>query len=363
MDRPIDPTLFQENERFGSDNEPVRYFQFSDLALHAGGHLDQVTVAYQTWGALNSARSNAVLVCHALSGDSNPIGWWSRVVGPEQVINPSEHFIIGVNALGGCAGSSGPSSLASDGKPYGSRFPAITVQDMAACHIRLLAHLGIDGLLMACGGSMGGMQALEVALQLGDRVRLTWLTASAHRHNAMQIGFNEAARQAIMRDPKWRGGDYPLDDGPFDGLAVSRMIGHLSFLSSQAFEAKFGRQLQDKVKLDHVLSPEFQVESYLNYQGDKFTKRFDANSFLTLSKAIDWYEATDLSRARSKFLLTSFSSDWLYTSDQSGELTRLLRDAGCSAEHMLVDLPFGHDSFLLDGEIQTQLLHDALLCL
>lgn len=360
MDRPVDPTLFEENERFGLASHPVQSYQFANFSLHAGGHLDQVNVAYQTWGSLNSKSTNAVLVCHALSGDSNPVGWWSRVVGHGRVINPDDHFIIGVNALGGCAGTTGPSSLASDGKPYGSRFPAVSVQDMAACHIRLLNHLGVDRLLIACGGSMGGMQALEVALQLGERVQLTWLTASAHRHNAMQIGFNEAARQAIMRDPKWEGGNYLLEDGPNNGLAVSRMIGHLSFLSSQAFDAKFGRQLQDKDELDHLLSPEFQVESYLNYQGDKFTKRFDANSFLTLSKAIDWYEASDFARAKSKFLLTSFTSDWLYPSEQSEALVQLLQGVGCLAQHNAVNLPFGHDSFLLDGELQTQFLREMM---
>jgi homoserine O-acetyltransferase len=302
---------------------------------------------------LDSDRSNAVLVCHALSGDSHAIGWWSPIVGPGKAIDTDRFFVIGVNALGGCQGSTGPSSPhPDDGRPYGSRFPIITIQDMVAAQVRLIDHLGIDRLLAVAGGSMGGMQALEWTVQAPGRVQKAFVTASTAAHSAMQIGFNEGARQAVMRDPKWRGGDYPPDDPPENGLSVARMIGHLTFLSEQAFTRKFGRRFQGKDVPDYHLGLEFEVESYLNYQGDKFTRRFDANSLLVLTRAIDYYDLKCLDPSRSEYLFTSFATDWLYPSHQSEALHRMAHQAGCVSRHEVIDLPFGHDAFLLDGEIQ-----------
>lgn len=348
----IDPALFQENERLAPSGDGRRFLRTGPIVLEAGRSLPEVTIAYETWGTLSRERDNAILVCHALSGDSHAVGWWDRLVGPGRAIDTEKYFVIGTNVLGGCQGTTGPASLHPDGQPYGSRFPIITVRDMVDVQLRLIDHLGILRLKMVCGGSMGGMQALEWTLRHPDRVESAWITACAAAHSAMQIGFNEAARQAVMRDPKWRGGDYPPNDPPVDGLAVARMIGHLSFLSETAFEAKFGRHLQDKDAFDYRLGVEFAVESYLNYQGDKFTKRFDANSLLVLTKAIDYYERRSFEGSRSRYLFTSFTSDWLYPPHQSREMHRMAVAAGCQSEWVDIDLPHGHDAFLLDGEHQ-----------
>lgn len=349
----IDPALFQENERTAPSADARRYANVGALECEAGGFLPEVTVAYETWGTLNEARDNAIVVCHALSGDSHAIGWWSRLIGPGKPIDTDRFFVIGTNALGGCQGTTGPASLhPEDDKPYGSRFPIITVRDMVEAQIRLIDQLGIERLYAVAGGSMGGMQALQWTVQAPGRVRKAFITASTGAHSAMQIGFNEAGRQAIMRDPKWRGGDYPLDDGPVDGLSVARMIGHLSFLSEPAFDAKFARRLQGKDRFDYHLGVEFEVESYLNYQGDKFTKRFDPNSLLALMRAIDYYDLVSFEPSDTEYLFVSFTTDWLYPTHQSARLLTMARDAGCVAQHVEIDLPYGHDAFLLDGEIQ-----------
>lgn len=331
------------------------------MACEAGGHLDQVTVAYETWGTLNEARDNAVLVCHALTGDSHAIGWWSCLVGPGKPIDTDRFFVIGTNALGGCQGTTGPSSPhPADGLPYGSRFPILTVRDLVEVQVRLLDHLGIDRLWAVTGGSMGGMQALQWTVQAPQRVRKAFITASAAAHSAMQIGFNEAARQAIMRDPRWNGGDYPLDNPPVDGLAVARMVGHLSFLSEAAFNAKFARRFQGKDQPDYHYGVEFEVESYLNYQGDKFTRRFDANSLLVLTRAIDYMDLRSLEASEAEYLFVSFTTDWIYPPHQSAQLLRMAHEAGCVARHVEIDLPYGHDAFLLDGERQGRLLRAFL---
>lgn len=359
---PVDPALFQENERTASAVDGRQYAEVGELDCRAGGYLPSVAVAYETFGELNHDKSNAILVCHALSGDSHCIGWWSRLIGPGRAIDTDKYFVIGTNALGGCQGSTGPASIAEDGKPYQTRFPLVLVEDMVAIQARLLDHLGIDQLKMVCGGSMGGMQAIEWTVQHPERVKSAWITASCAAHNAMQIGFNEAARQAIIRDPKWNGGLYDPADPPSDGLAVARMVGHLSFLSEAAFEMKFGRTFQDKEALDYHLKTEFAVESYLNYQGDKFTKRFDANSLIYLTKAIDYYECRTLAPAKADFLITSFTSDWIYPTGQSRQLHQMALAAGLDSNFMEIDLDLGHDSFLLDGEHQARLVRDFLTC-
>jgi homoserine O-acetyltransferase len=350
----IDPALFQENERTAPATDSRKYADIGAFRCEVGGYLPSVTVAYETWGTLNAAKDNAILICHALSGDSHAIGWWERLIGPDKPIDTNQFFVIGTNSLGGCQGTTGSASLAEDGKPYRVRFPMVTVGDMVDVQALLLDELGIETLHGVAGGSMGGMQALEWTVRKPGRVRKAFVTASCAAHSAMQIGFNETARQAIMRDPRWLAGEYEEGKGPDGGLAVGRMIGHLSFLSEAAMEAKFGRRFQDKERPDFHLGVDFQVESYLSYQGDKFTKRFDANSLLYLTKAIDYYQLSSFSGCTSDFLFTSFTSDWLYPSHQSATLLEMAREVGLRAEHIVVDLPYGHDAFLLDGEMQGQ---------
>lgn len=354
----IDPALFQENERTAPVDDHRQFVQVGAMELEAGGRLDEVTVAYETWGTYTG--DNAVLVPHALSGDSHVVGWWSRLVGPGKPIDTNRWFVIGTNALGGCQGTTGPASIAPDGRPYGSRFPVLTMHDLVEAQVRLVDHLGIEKLHAVAGGSMGGMQALQWTVQAPGRVGKAFVTASAAAHSAMQIGFNEAGRQAIMRDPKWRGGDYPPEDPPVDGLAVARMVGHLSFLSEAAFAQKFGRRYQGKDRPDYRLGVEFEVESYLSYQGDKFTRRFDPNSLLILTRAIDYYDLTSLEPSESQYLFVSFTSDWIYPTHQSARLDRMAHEAGCPSRHLEIDLPYGHDAFLLDGELQGAAVREFL---
>jgi homoserine O-acetyltransferase len=355
----VDPALFQENERTAPAGEHRLFADFGPLQCEAGGYLPSITVAYETWGELNATRDNAILVCHALSGDSHAIGWWSRLIGPGKPIDTDKYFVICSNSLGGCQGTTGPASLAADGRAYHTRFPMLTIGDMVEVQSRLIEHLGISRLLGVAGGSMGGMQALEWTIRFPERVRKAFVTASCAAHSAMQIGFNEAARQSVMRDPGWNRGEYE-GEGPAGGLAVARMIGHLSFLSEQAFAEKFGRRLQDKGAFSFSFDPEFEIESYLGYQGTKFTRRFDANSLLYLTRAIDYYDLQSLSGAQAEFLFVSFTTDWLYPSHQSSELQQMAEDAGLRSKHELIDLPYGHDAFLLDGELQGATLRDFL---
>lgn len=352
-----DPALFEENERTAPSEDERRYFDVGRLECERGAVLENVAVAYETWGNLSPARDNAIVICHALSGDSHAVGWWERLVGPGRAIDTERYFVIGTNALGGCQGTTGPTSLAQDGRPYRSRFPAITVGDMIEVQVRLVRHLGIDRLLGVAGGSMGGMMALEWTLREPGLVRKAWITASAAAHSAMQIGYNEAARQAIMRDPKWRGGDYPDSDPPLGGLAVARMLGHLSYLSEASFERKFGRRLQREL-FQGADPDQFQVEGYLAHQGEKFTRRFDANSLIVLSWAIDRYERSSLVGSQTEYLFTSFTSDTLYPSHQSRALHEMALAAGCLSAWHEIDLPFGHDAFLLDGEHQGRLVRE-----
>jgi homoserine O-acetyltransferase/O-succinyltransferase len=356
----IDPALFQENERTAAVTDGKQFAHVGSLTCESGGSLANVTVAYETWGEPNADGNNAILICHALSGDSHAIGWWSRIVGPGCPIDTNRYFVIGTNALGGCQGTTGPASLHADGMPYGSRFPMITVGDMVEVQARLLDQLGIKKLLAVAGGSMGGMQALEWTVRFPDRVQKAFVTASCAAHSPMQIGFNEVGRQAILRDPAFNGGDYLDGAAPANGLSVARMLGHISFLSGDAFEQKFGRRLQGKEKPDFHFGVEFEVESYLNYQGDKFTQRFDANSLLHLTRAIDYYQWSRPERAQAEFLFVSYTSDWLYPSYQSVELQKMAQDAGLKSRHVEIDLPYGHDAFLLDGELQGEPLREFL---
>ena len=356
----IDPALFQENERTASVADERKYVEVSALDCECGKRLESVTVAYETWGTLNEGKSNAILLFHALSGDAHAIGWWDRLVGSGKAFDTDRYFVICSNALGGCQGTTGPSSTGPDNYFYGSSFPMVTVGDMVEVQSRLLDHLGIQQLHAVAGGSMGGMQALEWTVRFPNRVSKCVLTATCGAHGPMQIGFNEAGRQAILRDPNFNGGDYYESKPPDNGLSVARMLGHLSFLSQEAFEAKFGRRLQGKEKPDMNFGVEFEVESYLSYQGDKFTKRFDANSLLHLTRAIDYYEFQQAERAKADYLVISYTSDWIYPTSQSIALETQLKQAGKNVTRHEINLPYGHDAFLLDGEHQAKFIAEFL---
>ena len=360
MNNSSDDALFAENERTAAAPVSRQFAEIGALNLRAGGQLPGVTIAYETWGELNSDRSNAVLVCHALSGDSHAIGWWDRLVGPGLAIDTNRFFVVCSNVLGGCQGSTGPSSLAPDVKAYGSRSPAVQIKDMVQAQHRLMEHLGIPMWALVCGGSMGGMQALAWSVEFPDSVKKVWCTASCAAHGAMQIGFNEVGRQAILRDPEFLGGDYYNLKNPNEGLAVARMLGHLTYLSEASFTTKFGRSLQDRDQLKFDGTREFAVESYLNYQGDKFTHRFDPNSYLVVTRAIDYFCLEDFSRAKAEFLFTSFDSDWIYPSHQSQTLNDMALEAGLVTKHIEISLPWGHDAFLLDGEVQGKAVQEFL---
>ncbi|MBX3062148.1 MAG: homoserine O-acetyltransferase [Anaerolineae bacterium] len=343
------------------------------LKLTSGATLGPFTLAYETYGKLNKDRSNAILICHALSGDSHvagyytsdpdeQAGWWDDAVGPGKMFDTNQFFVICSNVIGGCQGSTGPSSLAPDGNPYGLRFPVITVADMVQAQTHLMDRLKIKRLFAVAGGSMGGMQALQWAVDYPDRVNAVLFLASPARSSAQNIAFNEIGRRAIYADPNWLNGDYYGKTPPTDGLAVARMIGHMTYMSEYSLEAKFSRRLQKTQHLGYHFDPEFAVESYLHHQGAKFVRRFDANSYLYITKALDYfdisrgYESMEaaLKHVRANFLIISFSSDWLYTAAQARELVDAL--PGRAVEYHHVDAFFGHDSFLLEVETMTQLV-------
>ena len=346
--------------RFGLDR---RVALAAPLTLASGQAL-RCVVAYETYGALNADASNAVMVCHALTGDQHVAslhprtgkpGWWPRVVGVGKPVDPARHFIVCANVLGGCSGSTGPGSDGPDGL-YAMTFPVITIADMVAAQLALLDHLGVRVLAAAIGGSMGGMQVLQLAATAPDRVRAVVVIASAARHSAQNIAFHEVGRQAIMADPGWRGGDYG-DVPPAAGLAVARMAAHITYLSEAGLTEKFGRRLQDREALGFGFDAEFQVESYLRHQGLSFVDRFDANSYLYITRAMDYFDlaaphdgrlADAFKGTRTRFALVSFTSDWLYPTSESRRIVRALNAAGAEVSFVELDSPHGHDAFLLD---------------
>lgn len=371
--RPRDP------HSVGVVDRQYAHFPDQTLQLRSGGRLEGFTLAYETYGQLNTDRSNAILIFHALSGDSHVAGyytddpdekpgWWDDCVGPGKAFDTNAYFIICANVIGGCRGSTGPSSLAPDGKPYALRFPVVTITDMVNAQRYLLDRLGIEQLYAVAGGSMGGMQALEWAVEYPERVRKVLFIASTPRSSAQNIAFNEIGRQAIYADPRWKRGDYYGGPAPDAGLAVARMVGHITYMSEHSLESKFGRRLQDRSELAYSFDTDFAVESYLHYQGFKFTERFDANSYLYITKALDYYDIAQgrgsihaaLARTEADFLVVSFSSDWLYTAGQARELVDALRDLERPVEYHHVEASFGHDSFLVEVETMTQIIHDFL---
>jgi homoserine O-acetyltransferase/O-succinyltransferase len=342
------------------------------LPLDCGRALDNVSVAYEAYGELAAARDNAILIAHALTGDQHvasphPItgkpGWWARMVGPGLPIDTDRYFVICANVLGSCMGSTGPASITGDGRPWAMRFPVITIRDMVRAQIALLDALGIERLHAVVGGSMGGMQALSLAANFPERTAAALVIASTARHSAQNIAFHEVGRQAIMADPAWRGGDYyGHEEKPDKGLAVARMAAHITYLSEAGLTDKFGRNLQDrpdgtKGAKTFGFDADFQVESYLRHQGIAFTDRFDANSYLYITRAMDYFDlaeehggmlANAFAGSRARFCLVSFDTDWLYPTAESRHIAHALNAAGKPVSFMELSAPYGHDSFLLD---------------
>ena len=353
-----------QDRRFGLDR---RVALPGPLALDGGGNLAPVEIAYETYGTLNADRSNAVLICHALTGDQHVAsvhprtgkpGWWTRMVGEGRPIDPARHFVVCANVLGSCMGSSGPASAGPDGRPYAMRFPVITIRDMVRAQAMLLDHLGVATLRAVVGGSMGGMQALSWAATYPDRVRAAVVIASTARHTAQNIAFHEVGRQAVMADPNWRAGDYYGGEGPAAGLAVARMAAHITYLSEAGLTSKFGRKLQARDTKGFGFDADFQVESYLRHQGISFVDRFDANSYLYITRAMDYFDlaeehggllANAFRRSATRFCLVSFDTDWLYPTAESRRVVHALNAAGAAASFVELSSPFGHDAFLLEN--------------
>ena len=350
-----------------------------ELRLQSGATLRPFTLAYETYGTLNADRSNTILICHALSGDAHVAGqhsahdrkpgWWDDAVGPGKAFDTDRYFIICSNVIGGCSGSTGPSSINPEtNRPYGLSFPVVTVADMVEAQRWLLDALDIPSVLCVTGGSMGGMQAIQWAVSYPDRVRSALVLASTACTSAQTIALNEVPRQAIYADPNWNEGDYYGKEPPNAGLAVARMIGHITYLSEKSMREKFGRRLQEREKYGYDFATEFEVESYLKYHGNRFTSRFDANSFLYITKAIDYFDMSlgrgDLAQAftdvKAKFLVLSYSSDWLYPPEQSEELVRALLRNGIDASYVEIKSDYGHDAFLLEVERLGELTRDFL---
>ncbi len=337
------------------------------LPLDGGQRPEGVRIAYEAYGTLNAARDNAVFVAHATTGDQHlasphPItgkpGWWDRMVGPGKPIDTDRFYVLCANVIGGCMGSTGPASLAPDGKPYAMRFPVITIRDMVRAHVALFDALGITTLHAIVGGSMGGMQALSLAANWPHIPRRVLAIASTATMAAQNIAFQEVGRQAIMADPDWQGGDYyGTGKAPDAGLAVARMAAHITYLSEESLTGKFGRRLQDREAKSFGFDADFQVESYLRHQGLSFTTRFDANSYLYITRAMSYFDleeeqggklAEAFARTAARFCVVSFDTDWLYPTEQSRKLVHALNAAGAPVSFVELSAPFGHDSFLLD---------------
>jgi len=361
-----------QNFQFGKDDAP--------LELDCGRTLAPVNIRYETYGSLNADRSNAVLILHALTGDAHLAGyhsdsdkkpgWWDKMVGPGKAFDTDKYFIVCSNVIGGCTGSTGPRSINPEtGKPYNMTFPFITISDMVRAQHRLMQHLDIEKWLSIAGGSMGGMQALQWAVDYPEAVGSVMAIATTARLSPQSIAFDWVGRQAIMSDPNWKKGEYEDDMEPDQGLAIARMVGHITYLSDESMDKKFGRRLQEKEKFSFDFSRNFQVESYLEYQGQQFVERFDANSYLYISRAMDYYDIAqkgdgDLNQAftdvTSPFLIISFSSDWLFPKSHSKELVKALRNNNIDVTYCDIESSYGHDAFLLEIETLEKLVSGFL---
>jgi homoserine O-acetyltransferase len=361
MNAPHDPSSV------GAVTAQMAHFD-APIKLRSGATLPSYDLAYETYGELNAAKTNAVLVCHALNAshhvagfyeaDKGNVGWWDNLVGPGKPLDTRRFFVVGSNYLGSCFGSTGPASAnPATGKPWGADFPVVTVEDWVEAQARLADHLGIERFAAVIGGSLGAMQAMQWALSYPDRVRHSIVVASAPKLTPQNIAFNEVARQAIMTDPDFHGGHY-YEKGvvPVRGLRIARMIGHITYLSGDAMAEKFGRLLR-RGALGFDFDTDFEVESYLRYQGDKFSTYFDANTYLRITKALDYFDPAadfggDLSaamaRAKAAFLVVSFKSDWRFTPARSREMVKALLDQRKIVSYLEIDAPGGHDAFLLE---------------
>ena len=357
----------------------TKYYTFAqppnELTLESAQKLGPITIAYETYGQLNKDKSNVILVEHAFSGDAHAAGylqgedkpgWWDDMIGPDKAFDTKKYFIVSSNVLGGCKGSTGPSSInPATGKPYGLDFPLITIVDMVEAQKLLLDHLGIDKILCVTGGSMGGMQALQWVASYPDKVLSCIPLATTLKHSPQQIAFDEVGRQSIMADPSWLEGDYYDKGQPQRGLAVARMIGHITYMSDQSMEDKFSRKLKDK-NYSFSFKNDFEVEGYLKYKGDSFVKRFDANSYLYITKAMDYFDLSGKKLTEKdkkhdiKFLVLSFESDWLYPSYQSREIVKQIRKKYIDVMYCEIKSTYGHDSFLVEVDAQTNLIKHFL---
>jgi homoserine O-acetyltransferase len=346
----------------------VRFGKDKPLKLDAGVELTDYQVAYQTYGELNADKSNAILICHALTGDQHvhnvhPVtgkdGWWDSMIGPGLPIDTDRFFIICSNVLGGCMGTTGPASKnPATGEPYGLTFPVVTIRDMVRAQAALLDHLGIDKLLCVSGGSMGGMQVLQWAVTYPERIFSALPIATAARHSAQNIAFHEVGRQAVMADPDWRSGKYHAEGtSPHRGLAVARMAAHITYLSDAALHRKFGRRLQDRELPTFGFDADFQVENYLRYQGSSFVDRFDANSYLYITRAMDYFDlagehgdvlANAFRNLKARVCMVSFTSDWLFPTEEARDIVHALNAAGAPVSFAEIETDKGHDAFLLD---------------
>ncbi len=349
-------------------SQVVRFPGRQPLEMDAGATLTPLSVAYQTYGALNADRSNAVLVCHALTGDQHvanvhPVtgkpGWWSTMVGPGRPIDTDRFFVICSNVIGGCMGSTGPASTnPATGKAWGLDLPVVTIRDMVRAQAMLIDHLGIEKLFCVAGGSMGGMQVLQWVASYPDRVYCALPIATASRHTAQNIAFHEVGRQAVMADPDWRGGQYAnFGRQPTKGLAVARMAAHITYLSESALQRKFGRKLQNRDAPTFSFDADFQIENYLRYQGSSFVDRFDANSYLYVTRACDYFDlaadydgilARAFQGAKTRFCVVSFTSDWLYPTSDARAIVHALNAASLPVSFVEIETDKGHDAFLLD---------------
>ncbi len=350
------------------------------MPLDSGEKLGPITLVYETYGQLNNGRSNAILIVHALSGDAHAAGvhslenpdpgWWDSCIGPDKAFDTNNYFVICSNVIGGCQGSTGPSSInPRTGKPYGLSFPVVTIADMVRAQRHLIDYLGIDKLLAVVGGSMGGMQVLQWTVSYPQRVRAALPLATTARHSPMLIAFSEVGRQAIYADSNWNGGDYYSGSHPKSGLALARMIGHITYLSEISMHHKFGRRLQDRERFGYDFKTDFAIESYLHYNGNRFTERFDANSYLYVTKAMDYFDLSqghpNLAAAFAKstditYLVVSFTSDWLYPTYHSKEMVSALTAIGADVTYCDLQSNWGHDAFLLEVETMTGLMSDFL---
>lgn len=358
----------------------TEYFTFAqppdEMVLRSGKKLGPVTIAYEIYGRLNESRSNAILIVHALSGDAHAAGfhkgdkkpgWWDNMIGPGKAFDTAKYFIICSNVIGGCMGSTGPSSVnPKTGKPYGIDFPIITISDMVDAQKYLIDYLKIKKLLCVVGGSMGGMQALQWVASYPKRIASAVPIATALKHSPQQIAFNEVGRQAIMADAQWRDGSYYKRKKPEKGLALARMIGHITYMSDESMEKKFSRKIKNG-NYNFSFLPEFEVEGYLHYRGDNFVRRFDANSYLYITKAIDYFDLSGREKLIPggreigiKFLVISFKSDWLYPSYQSREIVKLLKAGNIDVTYCEINSTYGHDAFLVESREETRLLEHFL---